>query len=368
MDREGRRGCFVQLTSIEEYSMAGQVVMSPEAYQVLGDQTWEVMKQADGRAAVVVGPRVELPIPVPSVSHVVRMFKSSLSSNAVPHLHGAHTEREAVAAPGLHNMEAVGADSKRSGLAITRRLSIPSVGPIKADLRGTAAGESHTDEGEVPAQRSGLADKSVSTAGKQLRHLSRSVSPRKKEVLLEAAPGVSTKASASARSSVPHSDAGKKSPSSSFPKTVAKSMGSTGGDEEDERMLRRLLSALRMMVPGCVRGMIEDGNLDFINEIRPLTCLYLGFPSLSQEEEVAPQVPLSREVASAKVGDVAVEQTGQANGDAPKMLEVPGIQKSDIQLLTSKQLTSVQFVVQQSQEVMRKWGGSCLQVGDHLCS
>ena len=35
---------------------------------------------------------------------------------------------------------------------------------------------------------------------------------------------------------------------------------------DSEAMHRRMAAALRMLVPGCVRGLIEDNNLDFINE------------------------------------------------------------------------------------------------------
>ena len=35
---------------------------------------------------------------------------------------------------------------------------------------------------------------------------------------------------------------------------------------DSEAMRRRMAAALRMLVPGCVRGLIEDNNLDFINE------------------------------------------------------------------------------------------------------
>lgn len=42
-----------------------------------------------------------------------------------------------------------------------------------------------------------------------------------------------------------------------------------------------------MSVLGSVRSRIEAGHLDFINEIRPLTCLFLGFPSLLDERDTA---------------------------------------------------------------------------------
>jgi hypothetical protein len=64
-----------------------------------------------------------------------------------------------------------------------------------------------------------------------------------------------------------------------------------------------------MHVLDSVRDHIEAGQLDFINEIRPLTCLFMGFPSLLDVSDKA----------------------------SP-----------------SDQLDSVQFVVRQVQEVMRK--------------
>ena len=72
---------------------------------------------------------------------------------------------------------------------------------------------------------------------------------------------------------------------------------------------RRTAGVLRMHVISSVRGHIEAGHLDFINEIRPLTCLFIGFPSLLN------------------VSDMATHQ---------------------------EQLDCVQFVVCQIQEVMRK--------------
>lgn len=79
---------------------------------------------------------------------------------------------------------------------------------------------------------------------------------------------------------------------------------------------RRCAGLLRMHVLGSVRTRIEAGHLDFINEIRPLTCIFLGFPSLLNETDTA----------------------------------------SD-----QDQISCVQFAVQQVQEVMRKWDGSFLQ-------
>jgi hypothetical protein len=72
---------------------------------------------------------------------------------------------------------------------------------------------------------------------------------------------------------------------------------------------RRMAGLLRMHVVGSVRSHIEAGHLDFINEIRPLTCLFIGFPSLLDVSDTASH---------------------------------------------SDQLGGVQFVVQQVQEVMRR--------------
>ena len=50
---------------------------------------------------------------------------------------------------------------------------------------------------------------------------------------------------------------------------------------------RRTAGILRMHVVSSVRGHIEAGHLDFINEIRPLTCLFIGFPSLLDVSDTA---------------------------------------------------------------------------------
>ncbi len=83
-----------------------------------------------------------------------------------------------------------------------------------------------------------------------------------------------------------------------------------------EHIQRRLGSVLRMHVLGSVRSRIEAGHLDFITEIRPLTCLFLGFPSLLKETDTA----------------------------SPE-----------------DQVSCVQYCIQKTQEVMRKWDGSLLQ-------
>lgn len=49
---------------------------------------------------------------------------------------------------------------------------------------------------------------------------------------------------------------------------------------QPEHVQRRIAGLLRMHVLGSVRIRVEAGHLDFINEIRPLTCMFLGFPSL----------------------------------------------------------------------------------------
>eukprot|EP00798_Chlamydomonas_sp_ICE-L_P029280 gene29280-12523_t len=50
-----------------------------------------------------------------------------------------------------------------------------------------------------------------------------------------------------------------------------------------DHVQRRIACILRMHVLGSVRGRVEAGHLDFINEIRRLTCMFLGFPSLTKE-------------------------------------------------------------------------------------
>jgi hypothetical protein len=71
-----------------------------------------------------------------------------------------------------------------------------------------------------------------------------------------------------------------------------------------------------MHVLGSLRPRLEAGHLDFINEIRLLTCLFLGFPSLLDEKDTV----------------------------------------SD-----ADQLQAVQLAIQDVQQVMYKWDGSLLQ-------
>lgn len=55
--------------------------------------------------------------------------------------------------------------------------------------------------------------------------------------------------------------------------------------DQPEAVQRRVACVLRMHMLGSVRGAIEEGHVDFINEIRPLTCMFLGFPSLLDPKE-----------------------------------------------------------------------------------
>ncbi|GIL91465.1 hypothetical protein Vretifemale_19055, partial [Volvox reticuliferus] len=85
---------------------------------------------------------------------------------------------------------------------------------------------------------------------------------------------------------------------------------------QPDHVQRRIAGLLRMHVLGSVRIRVEAGHLDFINEIRPLTCMFLGFPSLLQPRD-----------------DVAHRD----------------------------QVQCVQFAYTSVQAVMRKWDGSFLQ-------
>lgn len=83
-----------------------------------------------------------------------------------------------------------------------------------------------------------------------------------------------------------------------------------------ESVRKRVAALLRMHVLNSVREKVEAGHLDFINEIRPLTCLFLGFPSLLEPRD-----------------DVAHQD----------------------------QIDCVQFAYTSVQAVMRNWDGSFLQ-------
>ncbi len=56
---------------------------------------------------------------------------------------------------------------------------------------------------------------------------------------------------------------------------------------QPEAVQRRIAGLLRMHVLGSVRVRVEAGHLDYINEIRPLTCMFLGFPSLTEPSDTA---------------------------------------------------------------------------------
>ena len=158
----------------------------------------------------------------------------------------------------------------------------------------------------------------------------------------------------------------------------------------DEDIQCRVAGLLHMHVLGSVRPTIIDGHLDFINEQRQLTCLFLGFPSLLDPPQGSDQDPV-RDQGSAGVeargvdpGTAGDQGTGQGTpgaapgeqdaaagaskqapsaaaagetgtgGKAQREVKSPG---------PEAQLAAVQFVVRRVQEVMRKWDGSFLQVG-----
>jgi len=73
-----------------------------------------------------------------------------------------------------------------------------------------------------------------------------------------------------------------------------------------EVVQRRLASMLRMQVIGSVRTRVEAGHLDFINEIRPLTCMFLGFPSLLDPPPETEEVQVEEEVEVVEVEEVEV--------------------------------------------------------------
>lgn len=158
----------------------------------------------------------------------------------------------------------------------------------------------------------------------------------------------------------------------------------------DEDIQCRVAGLLHMHVLGSVRPTIIDGHLDFINEQRQLTCLFLGFPSLldppqgSDQDPVRDQGSGGAEAAGGEPGTAGDQGTGQGTPGA-----APGEQNAAVRASTQAssaaaaggmgsggkaqreakspgpeaQLAAVQFVVRRVQEVMRKWDGSFLQVG-----
>ncbi len=139
-----------------------------------------------------------------------------------------------------------------------------------------------------------------------------------------------------------------------------------GGDDEhalaefsdlSDQMQRRLAGVLRMHVLGSVRSRIEAGHLDFINEIRPLTCLFLGFPSLLQEnftashEEQVSDVQYCIHKVSRLWGLVAVAAAARRHSGRTRATR----------RFTAPNHPERRDVRTQVQEVMRKWDGSLMQ-------
>ena len=116
-----------------------------------------------------------------------------------------------------------------------------------------------------------------------------------------------------------------------------------------QNIQRRMAGLLRMHVIGSVRGHIETGHLDFINELRPLTCIFLGFPSLLVDP-CAPKPVLPRSNRTSFAG-ISAERSGSSLREG----------MSPLPTTPEEQLAAVQFVMHEIQEVMKAHDGSFMQ-------
>ena len=56
----------------------------------------------------------------------------------------------------------------------------------------------------------------------------------------------------------------------------------------DKFVQSRVIVIFRQHIVENIRARLEAGHKDYINEIRHLTVLFIGFPSLTEERDIAP--------------------------------------------------------------------------------
>ncbi|GAX86001.1 hypothetical protein CEUSTIGMA_g13417.t1 [Chlamydomonas eustigma] len=357
LDEFGRRGCFAQLSAVEDHSEAAEVVVSPEAVALIKDD-WELEQLPDEGGGRILGLKYQnwLPQATESVGHEVGRGSSGIQIS----IQSGGSKN-----PGLLNLAAGSPPSHPKELQpgislskVNRRSSAPH--QVLNDGQSSSRCESGEDTGEdssssqrqVPRRaltaRSNMLSEVDDSAArmKESNSTVRVEDANVEESLLNTEAGVSshdirwssaqaepgvhvnnnTGLSTTAKSS--HQDTSPSllnTMSGLPPLPIAPQASSLLSQQQKQvqdymslssKAQRRMAGMLRMHVVGSVRSHIEAGHLDFINEIRPLTCLFIGFPSLLEVSDTASH---------------------------------------------SDQLEGVQFVVQQVQEVMRRWDGTFLQ-------
>ncbi|KAG2496536.1 hypothetical protein HYH03_005360 [Edaphochlamys debaryana] len=353
LDSNQRRRCISQVAAIEDQATAGSVVASAEVVELvqgewellpLPDTVWRVLGPAQPGAQGSVR-LSHTSLRTSGTSHTPHLRSSDVGMGLVPMLpltaevpeapQGAEEDLVALqamrAASSVTNQQATSAGQASSALAVPTRSvgnslngssdrptngSSATAGPhpppqpqssllggrlshsdrLNTDAAGGAAGMERTHSGQAAA-----------TAASALQSNSQSQLAAKDA----GAAGPQTAPAAGAQSAAAAALAAATHSLAQLPPRLRHEFVN-----QPEHVQRRIAGLLRMHVLGSVRIRVEAGHLDFINEIRPLTCMFLGFPSLLQPRDDVPH---------------------------------------------KDQVSCVQFAYTSVQAVMRKWDGSFLQ-------
>ncbi|GFR48148.1 hypothetical protein Agub_g9980 [Astrephomene gubernaculifera] len=332
LDANQRRRCVSQVAVIEDQASAGSVVASSEVMELVQGE-WELAALPDSVWRVV-GP-IQSPAQGP-----FRLSYTSVRTSATshtPHLRGSdvgagssglqqvtepHPNTEA-AHPCEEEMDVLMLRQTLEGLRLTNsatdgqegvKAGQPSSGPGVGASR--LLGNSLTGSSDRPTNGSGAAapasqPQPAHYQPQSLLAMGQSDSMERANSLPTSAPSTAAAASAGAATAAATSAAAAAAAAAQLPPRLRHEFVNL-----PEHVQRRIAGLLRMHVLGSVRVRVEAGHLDFINEIRPLTCMFLGFPSLLQPRD-----------------DVAHKD----------------------------QVQCVQFAYTSVQAIMRKWDGSFLQ-------
>eukprot|EP00798_Chlamydomonas_sp_ICE-L_P028243 gene28243-31346_t len=283
-----RRGCIAQLDAIEDFSEAGVVVVSREVAEIVGD-SWEIEPNSEGD--IDGGTLVSL-----------RSSRTVAANTALTRiaLGNGSDALSSMASHPLTSFSRISERSSSSAQILHDALSSMASHPLTSFSR---ISERSSSSAQIPHDAlSSMASHPLTSFSRISDHSSPSAQIPHDALSSMASHPLTSFSRISERSS----------PSAQIPRSTDKH----GFEAYPEHVQRRVANLLRMHVLGSVRTRVEEGHLDYVNEIRRLTCLFLGFPSLSDEKT-----------------DCSHEQ----------------------------QVHSVQFAVIQVQEVMRKYEGSFLQ-------
>ncbi|EFJ50372.1 hypothetical protein VOLCADRAFT_116897 [Volvox carteri f. nagariensis] len=278
LDANQRRRCISQVAAIEDQARAGSVVASIEVVELIQGE-WEVLPLPDNVWRVV-GPAQ----PAPQAQ--LRLSHTSMRTSATSHTPNWRSSDVGVGTgmlvgssilPQMAETPIMAAEAPQGGEAMEDLATLQALRMTSSATNGQPGG--------VPSSV-GQPSYGLGAVGHQSLAAS-----------LNGSSDRPTNGSAAAAAQLP-------------PRLRHEFVN------QAEHVQRRIAGLLRMHVLGSVRFRVEAGHLDFINEIRPLTCMFLGFPSLLQPRD-----------------DVAHRD----------------------------QVQCVQFAYTSVQAVMRKWDGSFLQ-------